>query len=215
MAVLTLTRLTISRLTATKARTLPTCVRYFALVCVPKLHTVIVPYPLVAVAQKTSPRRREAGGTAVGRVARARRDGRASSEARSHGAGSSRRPLRCCYCPSRAYRTPPMCCTQVAETKLVKHKHQDRCMLEMRLGHHEPLVCGGPGQAQLARHARARRRGQEASWAAQPSTSSCTRRAAVRDLQSSWPTCSTPGERPLHDLSIGMRLVSAGSELLV
>ena len=35
-----------------------------------------------------------------------------------------------------------MCCTQVAETKLVKHNHQDRCMLEMRLGHHEPLVRG-------------------------------------------------------------------------
>ena len=115
---------------------------------------------------KTSPRRREAGGTAVGRVARARRDGRASSEARSHGVGPSRRPLRCCCCPSRAYWTPPVCCTQVAETKLVKHNHQDRCMLEMRLGHHEPLVRGGPGQAQLARHARARRRGQNASWAA-------------------------------------------------
>ena len=31
----------------------------------------------------------------------------------------------------------------------------------------------------------------------------------------SWPTCSTPGERPPHDVSIGMRLVGAGSELLV
>ena len=41
-------------------------------------------------ATKGSPRRREAGGMAVGRVARARRDGRASSEARSGTDGDDR-----------------------------------------------------------------------------------------------------------------------------
>ena len=41
-------------------------------------------------------------GTAGSRVARARRDGRASSEVRSHGVRQSRRLLHCCCCPSRA-----------------------------------------------------------------------------------------------------------------
>ena len=121
------------------------------------------------------------------------------------------RPLHCCCCPSRACWTPPECCTQVPQTRLVKHMQHDCCWQVQVLVGHGQLHHGPPGQAQLARHARARRRGQEASWAAQPSTSSCTRRAAVRDLQS-WPTCSTPEERPPHDLSIGTRLVGAGSE---
>ena len=151
-------------------------------------------------------------GTAGSRAARARRDDRASSEARPHGVRPSCRPLHCCCCPSRACWTPPECCTQVPQTRLVKHMQHDCCWQVQVLVGHGQLHHGPPGQAQLARHARARRRGQEASWAAQPSTSSCTRRAAVRDLQS-WPTCSTPEERPPHDLSIGMRLVGAGSEL--
>ena len=46
-----------------------------------------------------------------------------------------------------------------------------------------------------------------------PSTSCCTRRAGVLGLRS-WPTCSTSGERPPQDLSIGVRFVGAGSELL-
>ena len=152
-------------------------------------------------------------GTAGSRVARARRDDRASSEVRSHGVRPSCRPLHCCCCPSRAYWTPPECCTQVAQTRLVKHMQHGCCWQVLVLVGHGQLYHGPPGPGQLARHARARRRGQRTSWSASTSTSSCTRRAAVRDPQS-WPTCSTPGERPPHDLSIGMRLVGAGSELL-
>ena len=98
-------------------------------------------------------------GTAVGRVARARRDGRASSEARSHGVRPSCRPLRCCCCPSRAYWTPPVCCTQVAQTKLVEHKHHGCCWLLVVPVHHEQPRHDASEPSQLARRARARRRG--------------------------------------------------------
>ena len=153
-----------------------------------------------------------AGATGSG-VARAHRDGRASSEVRSHGMRQSRRPPHCCCCPTRAHSTPPECCTQVAQTRLIKHVQHDCCWQVRVPVDHEQLRRGPSGPGQLARHARARRRGQRTSWTTSTSTSSYTRRAAVRDLQS-WPTCSTPGERPPRDLSIGMRIVGAGSEQL-
>ena len=57
------------------------------------------------------------------------------------------------------------CCTNVADCVGVEHDHQGCCWLELGLGHQEPLVRDVRGPAQLARRARARRRGQNASWA--------------------------------------------------
>ena len=111
------------------------------------------------------------------------------------------------------HSTPPECCTQVAQTRLINHMQHDCCWQVRVPVDHEQLRHGPSGPGQLARHARARRRGQRTSWTTSTSTSSCTRRAAVRDPQSR-PTCSTPGERPPRDLSIGMRIVGAGSERL-
>jgi len=101
----------------------------------------------------------------------------------------------------------------MAECVDVEHDHQGCCLLELRPGHHEPLLRDVPGPAQLSRHARARRQGQLCGLACSPMRTCCTSTYGVLGLRS-WPTCCTSGERPPPDLSIGVRLVGAGSVLL-
>jgi hypothetical protein len=154
----------------------------------------------------------DAPANAVGRVARVARGGDASTSARSWCVRSSRRPLCCCCCPSRAGWPSACCCTGMAECVDVEHDHQGCCLLELRPGHHEPLLRDVPGPAQLARHAiahaRARRQGQLCGLACSPMRTCCTSTYGVLGLWS-WPTCCTSGERPPRDLSIGVRLVGS------
>ena len=72
----------------------------------------------------------------------------------------SRRPLRCCCCSSRACWPSALCCTAVAERGCVQHKHHGCCWLVLLPVHLQRLLCGAPGPAQLARRARAHRRGR-------------------------------------------------------
>ena len=121
--------------------------------------------------------------------------------------------LCCCCCPSRACWPSACCCTGMAECVDVEHDHQGCCLLELRPGHQEPLLRDVPGPAQLARHARARRQAQLCGLACSPMRTCCTSTYGVLGLPG-WSTCCTSGERPPRDLSIGVRLVGAGSELL-
>ena len=79
-------------------------------------------------------------------------------------ATSSGRPLRCCCCSSRACWPSALCCTAVAERGCVQHKHHGCCWLVLLPVHLQRLLRGAPGPAQLARRARARRRGRCAGW---------------------------------------------------
>ena len=78
----------------------------------------------------------------------------------------SRRPLRCCCCSSRACWPSALCCTAVAERGCVQHKHHGCCWLVLLPVHLEQILRGAPCPAQLARRARARRRGRCAGWLA-------------------------------------------------
>ena len=125
----------------------------------------------------------------------------------------SGRPLRCCCCSSRACWPFALCCTAVAERGCIQHKHHGCCWLVLVLVHHEQLHRGVPGPVRLARRARARRQGRLCRLAWTPTTPCCSRTCGVRGLRS-WPACSARGERPPRDLSRGVRIVGAGSELL-
>jgi hypothetical protein len=71
----------------------------------------------------------------------------------------------------------------------VGQDHHGCCLLELGLGHHEPLRRGVPDPAQLARRARARRQGRLCRLAWTPTTPCCSRTCGVRKLRS-WPACS-------------------------
>ena len=67
---------------------------------------------------------------------------------------------------SRACWPSALCCTAVAERGCVQQKHHGCCWLVLLPVHLEQLLRGAPGPAQLARRARARRRGRCAGWLA-------------------------------------------------
>ena len=96
----------------------------------------------------------------------ARGGGGAGSLARPCCVRPSGRPLRCCCCSSRACWPSALCCTAVAERGCVQQKHHGCCWLVLLPVHLEQLLRGAPGPAQLARRARARRRGRCAGWLA-------------------------------------------------
>ena len=66
----------------------------------------------------------------------------------------------------------------------VGQDHHSCWLLELELGHHEPLHRGAPGPAQLARHARARRQGRLCRSARCPTTPCYTSKRGKRGLRS-------------------------------
>ena len=73
-----------------------------------------------------------------------------------------------------------------------------------------PSWCTWPSPARSTRSCSSAR--SVCRLACTPTAPCCTRTCGVLGLRS-WPACSTHGERPHRDLSLGVRIVNAGSEL--
>ena len=97
-----------------------------------------------------------------------------------------------------------MCCTQVAETKLVKHMQHGCCWQVLVPVGHEQLR-HGPSLVHLAQASSLDMLvlvGEVSMQAGLHTIHILLHEASWCTWSSSWPTCSTSGERPPQDLSI-------------